>query len=364
MEEKEKKQISREIDIIAAITKVLKEWKLLFKVCTIAGIIGVIVALNTQRRYTTTVLMAPEISNASSSLGGLSSMGAMLGLNLGSMMTSDAIYPEIYPDLLATTDFVVGLFDVPVIPLDSVNSKPYYKHLIESNKTPFWGYPMVGLSKLVELIKNDTVNVLGKKLDPFRLTKKESKMIEWIGSNVSAIVDKKTSVITLSVTDVDPQVSALMADTVMQRLQDYITLYRTKKARHDLEYIKELYGQARQEYMEAQKKYVQASDANRNVFLESLNSHIKNLENEMQLRLTVYTETAQQLQLAKAKVQEQTPAFTVLQSASIPVRPSSMPKMVVAFIFVVLGGLLDAAWVLFLRDFYHNYKKKKSKETV
>lgn len=365
MEEKEKKQISREIDIIAAITKVLKEWKLLFKVCFVAGIIGVIVALNTQRRYTTTVLMAPEVSNASSSLGSLGSMGAMLGLNLGSMMTSDAIYPEIYPDVLATTDFVVGLFDVPVTPMDSVNNKPYYRHLIDSNKTPFWDYPKALMVKLIELIKNDTTNVLGtKKLDPFRLTKKEAGMITWIGSNISAIVDKKTSVITLSVTDVDPQVSALMADTVMQRLQDYITFYRTKKARHDLEYIKELYGQVRQEYMEAQKKYVQASDANRNVFSESLNSHIKNLENEMQLRLTVYTETAQQLQLAKAKVQEQTPAFTVLQSASIPIRPSSMPKMVVAFVFVILGGMLDAAWVLFLRDFYHDYKKKKSKETV
>lgn len=360
MEEKEKKQISREIDIIAAITKVLKEWKLLFKVCAIAGIIGVVVALNTQRSYTTTVLMAPEASNASSSLGGLSSMGAMLGLNLSSMMTSDAIYPEIYPDILATTDFVVDLFDVPVIPLDSVNSLPYYKHLLVSNKIPFWSYPQVGLAKLIELIKNEDSNVLGKKLDPFRLTKKETKMIEWIASNITAVVDKKTSVITLSVTDVDPQVSALMADTVMQRLQDYITLYRTQKARHDLKYIKELYEQARQEYMEAQNKYVQASDANRNVFLESLNSHIKNLENEMQLRLTVYTETAQQLQLAKAKVQEQTPAFTVLQSATIPVRPSSMPKMVVVFIFVVLGGMLDAAWVLFLRDIYN--KKRKTKE--
>lgn len=365
MEEKEKKQISKEIDIIAVITKVLKEWKLLFKVCIIAGLVGVVVALNTQRRYTTTVLMAPEASNTSSSLGSLGSMGAMLGLNLGSMVTSDAIYPEIYPDVLATTDFVVDLFNVPVIPLDSVNSKPYYKHLIESNKTPFWEYPKALMVKLIELIKNDTTNVLGtKKIDPFRLTKKEAGMITWIGSNISAIVDKKTSVITLSVTDVDPQVSALMADTVMQRLQDYITLYRTKKARHDLEYIKELYDQVRAEYMEAQQKYVQASDANRNIIRESLNSHIKNLENEMQLKLSVYTETAQQLQLAKAKVQEQTPAFTVLQAASIPVRPSSTSKTVVVLAFVFLGGLLDAVWVLFLRDIYYNYRKNRTEEVV
>lgn len=351
----EKKE-SREIDIIASVVKVLKEWKLLCTVCAIAGVVGVIVALSTQRKYTTEVLMAPEASDASSSLGSLSSMGSMLGLNLGSMMSSDAIYPEIYPDILATTDFNVALFNVPVTPLDSVNSRPYYKHLLKSRKTPFWGYPMLWLGKLMELIKNDKTNVLGKEIDPFRLTQKEMDMIEWISSNITAVVDKKTSVITLSVTDVDPQVSALMADTVMQRLQDYITLYRTKKARHDLKYIKELYDQAKDEYIEAQKKYVQAFDANKNIILKSVNSNIENLENEMQLKLSVYTETAQQLQLAKAKVQEQTPAFTVLQSASIPVRPSSTPKAVIVLIFVFLGGLLDAAWVLFLRDIYHKRK--------
>lgn len=359
MEEKK----SREIDIIATILKVLKEWKLLFKVCAIAGVIGVIVALNIQRQYTTTVLMAPETSNAASSLGSLSSMGAMFGINLGSAMTSDAIYPEIYPDVLATPDFAIALFDVPVTPLDSVNSLPYYKHLILSSKTPFWYYPQVGLAKLIELFKNEEKHKLGeKKLDPFRLTRKETKMIEWIGSNISAIVDKKTSVITLSVTDVDPQVSALMADTVMQRLQDYITLYRTKKARHDLGYIEELYEQAKAEYIEAQRKYAQASDANQNIILKSANSYIENLENEMQLKLSVYTETAQQLQIAKAKVQEQTPAFTVLQSASIPVRPSGTPKVVIVLAFVVLGGLADAAWVLFLREIY--YKRKKTRKAA
>lgn len=355
------KKKSREFDIIAAVFKVLKEWKLLFKVCFVAGVVGVIVALNIQRQYTTTVLMAPEAADATSSLGSLRSAGAMFGLELGSAITSDAIYPEIYPDVLSTTDFAVALFDVPVTPLDSVNSLPYYKHLILSRKVPFWGWPKVWLAKLIEWIKNEEKSVLGvKKIDPFRLTKKEMDMIEWISSNISAIVDKKTSVITLNVKDVDPQVSALMADTVMQRLQDYITLYRTKKARHDLGYIEELYEQAKSEYIEAQKLYAQASDANQNIILKSVNSHIENLENEMQLKLTVYTETAQQLQIAKAKVQEQTPAFTVLQSASIPVRPSSMPKAIVVLTFVLLGALLDATWILFLRDIYN--KKRKNKE--
>lgn len=354
---------TKEIDVIASILLVLKEWRLLLKFCVIGGVVGVVVALNTQKKYTTTVLVAPEIANPSS-MGALGSMGSMLGIKLGATMTSDAIYPEIYPDVLATTDFAIGLFGVEVVPMDSVKSVPYYKHLIRSNNVPFWDYPQIWLSKLIEYIKNDDKKTLGTKIDPFRLSKKETKMIEWINSNVSAVVDKKTSVITLSVTDVDPQVSALMADTVMHRLQDYITLYRTRKARHDLAYMEELYQQAKNEYIEAQDMYTRAYDANRNIILRSANSHVQNLENEMQLRLAVYTETAQQLQLAKEKVQEQTPVFTVLQSATIPVRPSSTPKIVVAFLFVVLGGFADATWVLWLREFYENRKKNRDRTVL
>lgn len=350
---------TKEIDIIASIFFVLKEWKLLLKFCFVGGAIGVVVAFNTQKKYTATVLLAPEVSNVSSGLGNLSSVGSMLGLKLGASMTSDAIYPEIYPDVLATTDFAIGLFGVEVLPTDSINKIPYYKHLVNSNMIPFWDYPKVWLAKLMEAIKGDNDKVLGSALDPFRLSKKETDMLEWIKSNITAVVDKKTSVITLSVTDVDAQVSALMADTVMQRLQDYITFYRTQKARHDLEYMEELYHQSQNEYIEAQRRYAEASDANRNIILQKFSSNIQNLENEMQLRLTVYTETAQQLQIAKEKVQEQTPAFTVLQSATIPVRPSSTPKLVIAFLFAVLGGLADAVWVLFLRDIYKKRKKTK-----
>ena len=355
---------TKEIDVIASILLVLKEWKLLLKFCVIGGVVGVVVALCSQKRYTTTVLMAPEIPNPSSSMGALGSMGSMLGVKLGATMTSDAIYPESYPDVLATTDFAIGLFGVEVVPMDSVKSVPYYKHLIRSNNVPFWNYPQIWLSMLIEYIKDEDKKALGTEIDPFRLSKKETKMIEWIKSNVTAVVDKKTSVITLSVTDVDPQVSALMADTVMHRLQNYITLYRTQKARHDLTYMEELYQQAKNEYIEAQDKYTKAYDANRNIILRSANSHVQNLENEMQLRLAVYTETAQQLQLAKEKVQEQTPAFTVLQSATIPVRPSSTPKIVVAFLFAVLGGFANVAWVLWLRDFYENRKKNRDRTVL
>ena len=71
-----------------------------------------------------------------------------------------------------------------------------------------------------------------------------------------------------------------------------------------------------------------------------LNSPTK--ENDMQLKYNIYQQVVEQLQLAQAKVQEKTPAFTVVQSASVPIRPSSRSKIMTIFIWMFLGFIVRA----------------------
>ena len=47
----------------------------------------------------------------------------------------------------------------------------------------------------------------------------------------------------------DPQVAATVADTVQARLKEYITEYRTSKARRLLEYAEKLRKEAREEIL-------------------------------------------------------------------------------------------------------------------
>jgi capsule polysaccharide export protein KpsE/RkpR len=122
-------------------------------------------------------------------------------------------------------------------------------------------------------------------------------------------VDKKTSVISITVTDQDPLIAALIADSAKQRLQTFITNYRTNKARNDLSYMEKLYNEAKEQYSRARQLYASYSDANQELLLESYKSKEEDLENEMQLKYNIYTQVTEQLQLAKAKVQERTPAF-------------------------------------------------------
>ena len=88
----------------------------------------------------------------------------------------------------------------------------------------------------------------------------------------------------------------------MHCLQNYITDYRTNKARHDLAFTEKLFNEAQENYYEAQQKYARFMDGNQNIIMQSFRTEQERLQNEMNLAYGVFTQVSQQLQLAKAKV--------------------------------------------------------------
>ncbi|EFM00726.1 hypothetical protein HMPREF0658_2336, partial [Hoylesella marshii DSM 16973 = JCM 13450] len=139
---------THEIDVVGIFKQILREKKPLAWCVGIMMVLGVVVALNTEKTYTANVVLAPEITGMgmSQSLGDLASM---VGVNLGSSGSStDAIYPDIYPDVFASNDFIIPLFQVPVMLKDSTSSKTYYIHLLKDHKVPFWKYPALWINKL------------------------------------------------------------------------------------------------------------------------------------------------------------------------------------------------------------------------
>ena len=167
--------------------------------------------------------------------------------------------------------------------------------------------------------------------------------MDFIKGNVQCSIDKKTNVISIVVQDQDPLVCASMADTVSARLQEFITRYRTNKARIDMEYYENLSRKAKLDYEDALARYGAYSDANLNIVRKETELKQTVLENEMQLKYNTYSALNTQLQAAKAKVQERTPAFTTLQCATVPLKPDGPKRML-----FVLGMMLLTIFVLSL----------------
>lgn len=306
----------------------------------VAGTIGVVLAFATPKIYKSTVTLAPEDSGSSIS-NSISSMAAMVGMTMKLGQSGDALYPEIYPDLMQSTDFIVGLFPIKVTTSTTNQTYEYYEYLLHHQKSAFYEYPKIKLVEWIQkLTEEKSTKAKGASVNPFRLTRQEADIASNISNNISCQVDKKTNVISITVTDQDPVIAATIADSVKQHLQLAITNYRTQKARTDLEYIESLFEEARKQYDKARQTYAAYADANQEVTLQAYKMKEEDLENDMQLKYNIYQQVVEQLQLAKAKVQERTPAFTIIQSASVPVKHSSRPKIVSLLIWMILGFII------------------------
>lgn len=320
----------------------LKKYKrLYYKVLSIVFVVACVFTLGLRNYYTCEVKLSPELSTKSSRTSGLAALATQFGMNLGSnMMATEALFPTLYPDLMNSVDFKASLFNVPIHKKDSTRIISYYDYLAYEQKQSWWGAAISAPFKvLAELIlQEDTIDQ--HRVNPFMLTKEQSEIVKVIDKNVICDVDKKTMVITINVTDQDPLICATIADSVQRRLQNFITDYRTKKAKVDLEYNRKLFKEAKARYDKARQLYASFSDANQDMILQSYKTKLIDLENEMQLQFNNYNAVAQQLQLAEAKVQEDTPAFTTLQSATVPVKKAGpgRAKMVLIFLFLAFLG--------------------------
>lgn len=299
----------------------------------ITFIVSTFIIFSVPRYYSSSVKLAPEMDNSMAS-GTLGSLASSFGFDLADFQTSDAISPLLYPDLMTDNGFVTSLFPTQVVSSDLQIDTTYYAYLKNYQKIPWWSKITAFVMKLLK--GSSSSSSTSGELDPYYLSKIDNDIANAIRANITFNVDKKTGVITITTKAQDPLICKTLADTTQMHLQKYITEYRTKKARIDAEYYSLLTSQAKDEYNKARLAYSSYTDANQNAVLQSVASKIGDLENDMQLKFNNYTAYNAQLQAAYAKIQERTPAFTILKGAEVPTRPAGPKRMifVIAMMFL------------------------------
>lgn len=355
-----------EIDLMEYARKLWAARKLLIKVAGIAVIVGVVIALTTPKQYTASVTLAPEASKGGG--GGLSGIASMLGvggMNMGS--DADALNIQLYPNIVGSTPFILDLMDTSVKMIDEEQpDTTLVGYLKEYTSSSLMGtvmsLPFKAIGGIMSLFQSEEEETGEKAINPFHLTKEQSKTVQGLKKMIVANVDKKTGVTTISVTMQDPMVAAIITDTVVVKLKEHITKYRVSKAEDDCKYWEQLNEQRKDEYYAKQKVYAEYVDANQNVILQSVRIEQERLQNEMNLALQVYSNVAAQLQMAKAKVQEAKPVFAVVEPASVPLRPSGTSRKMILIGTVFLFVAAAAAWVLFGVDLWKKVKEGLSEQ--
>ena len=365
--EKETKQVYNnhndeelEIDLMDLLRKVIGIRKKIYKAAGIGLIIGVIVAISIPKQYTVEVTLSPEMG--SSKAGGLSGLAAsFLGSGVSMGDGTDALNASLSADIVSSTPFLLELsvMDIPVTKNEVMTLNTY----LDEESSPWWSY-IIGLPGMVIggvkslFIEEDEITSFDKTSQGIiELSKKETEKIETLKEKITASVDKKTSMTSVTATFQDSKVAAVVADSVVKKLQEYIIDYRTSKSKEDCLYLEKLFKERQQEYYAAQKKYADYMDSHDNIILQSVRAEQERLQNDMSLAYQVYSQVASQLQVARAKVQEEKPVFAVVEPAVVPLEPSGTSRKVYVLAFIFLSVCIVISWNLFGKDFLNKFKE-------
>ena len=365
--EKETKQLHNnqnddevEIDLMDLLRKVIGIRKKIYKAAGIGLVIGVIVAISIPKQYTVEVTLSPEMGNNKE--GGLSGLAASF---LGSGVTmgdgTDALNASLSADIVSSTPFLLELsaMDIPVTKNEVMTLNTY----LDEETSPWWSYVIgfpgmvIGGVKSLFTEEDEIASFDKTSQGAIELSKKESKKIAALKKMITASVDKKTSMTSVTATFQAPKVAAVVADSVVKKLQEYIIDYRTFKAKEDCIYLEKLFKERQQEYYAAQKKYADYLDSHDNLILQSVRAEQERLQNDMSLAYQVYSQVAGQLQVARAKVQEEKPVFAIVEPAVVPLEPSGTSRKVYVLAFIFLSVCIVIFWNLFGKDFLNKFKE-------
>lgn len=345
------------LDLMKYIKQLWPLRKKLFKAGCIIFVLSAVIALLIPKQYTVSVTLAPEAGqNGEGMLSGVASMLGVGGFNVGE--DADALTAQLYPNIVASTPFLVEMLDTRIKTANGKMDTTLEAYIISQFTIvdKIKGIPYRVKKGITDMFKDPIV--LSEGGDSPYLTEEKNGLVSILRNCFEVAVDKKTSVSTIMVTFNDQMVAAMVADSLVTKLQEKITEYRLAKAVDDCNYWEDIYAKSREDYFAKQNEYARYVDANKNLVLQSVIAEQERLENEAMLAYQIYSNVATQLQMARAKVQEAKPAFAVVQPSIFPYEASGTSKTTLVLILTFLGMVAVIAWYLFGKEYWTLCKNK------
>lgn len=343
--EKEKKNGSSATDIIAFCMLLWSNRKRIVLNCFYGGILSIIVAFSIPKEYTSKAVIAPEISSFGGISGGLGALASMAGINMDT--EDEAIYPQLYPQIVSTTPF---LCDLAVLKVEGVYKKDsistsLYNYLSRYQREPWWSKALAAPMKLIKREKKALLDE-GTVLDPKHLDRHQQRLLKELDKRIVVELDKQTSAIYVNATMQDAGIASMVVDAITDNLQKYVTDYRTAKARKDLDNTQLMYSEARDNYFAAQHAYAEYCDQHMGVTKLQYLMEQERLSNEKDVAFNLYNQLAQQLDMCRTKLLEKTPVVVLLQPSTVPYKATTPRKMMIGLLFVFLAFFGTAAWLV------------------
>ncbi len=309
-----------EIDLVEILKKIYKSKKIILIISFFFALIGVAVALISTVKYSSETIFITQ--NQESNSSPLSGVASLVGINLGTSNFGGEIPSSMYPQVSNSPKFKRLLLNSYIDFDNKINLKQYLIDYYKLN------------------IENDKIN------SDLYISELENDCFKIIDKIITININQKDGFISLLSTLPVAEYSANLTINAKEILQEIIIDNKIESANQNLIFSQQQLEEKKLIFDEIQAKLAYFSDSN----LNSVNSFVINergkLEAEFQIINAVVTELSKQVEQAKLQVSKDTPVFSTIKEAVIPVERTSPKRTQIVLIFGFIGLIISIISVL------------------
>jgi uncharacterized protein involved in exopolysaccharide biosynthesis len=306
------------------------------------GLLGLYTALTTPNEFTSAGQILPELQSkgGGSGLGRFASLAGIAGINLDNLGSTEAVRPDLYPNILQSTPFKLHILGQKVTVAKLNKDISLYDYLVYEEKAEF--------SLLSKIFGAKEALVSQPKDYGFavKLTPQQENLLKIVALRITASMDKRTGIITIQAKMRDAVVAAQIAQKTMDYLTSYVINYRISKTAKDVEFLNERLKEAKIRKEKAEINYFTYTDQNRNPFMQSSMITQRKLEAEYSIAKSLYDELVRQLEQSRVKLSDETPIFKTLEPPRVPIKKSEPARAVLVLGFGIVGLILGLLFVI------------------
>lgn len=352
-----------QISYVELIRLVLLKKKIIGYTLLFFVIMGTLIITTSPVEYESSAITISEFKEEGiGNLGQIGSLAGLAGINLPST-NSSSFSPTMYPDVISSRSFLLDLINEEFhfeTKGKNMTLKDYY---LEERPGNFlvkgFRFLMSIPSRLLGLFSPD--NQAGKEGSEendalpngvLRTTSADEFAVSELRKRIT--IENNQQLFTLKVKSPEPLISARLNSMILDKLIQYVTEYLTEKHRNNLKFVEERTKEAEQEYIKSQLALANFRDSNQGIVTQRARTREEFLQSEYNIAFNLYSTLKQQQEQSFIQVKKETPVFTTIEPAVVPLGKAEPRSSLIFAISLFLGLFVGLGIVvaLILLDFY------------
>lgn len=305
----------------------------------------------TEYQASSIVLIEQQTNNNNN----LSGIGSLLGINMPPQQQNGMMGPDMYQEIVESKAFLFDLMyqKIPynITGNDSTSLNDYFKehnqftffdriyNLLSFKNQDLKNHESVDNKRQSTIVQNTIIpsSIIATKIPPIvQINQKDAQIIDLIKKRITLEFKGKKCIVKVKMPT--PILSAIVSKLVVEKLTNYIILYKTTKQRDNINYLQSRFDESEVKYKESQQKLANFKDNSLGLIFQSVQTREQIYTNELTVNFNVYNQFAMQLEQAKIDLKKETPLFSVIEPITIP-SSSSEPlflKLSIKYFFAAL----------------------------